>query len=826
MPFWSIHRRDRQVPVRLANGQPARDADGKTVYRPEGSAVLASAALVSKEQVRSVVSRKADWQRDAWDLYDTVTELRFGVSWISNACSRARLYVGRIDPDGSSAPVPLDGNPQDGKPADLSVLNALAPLEELSGGQLGQSEMLRRIAIHLNVPGESYLVGFDDPTQDGPETRRWLVCSGDEIQSTGSGARLSSPDMPGEYIDIDPAASTILRIWRPHPRYAHQADSPIIGLRQPLRELVDLSAHITASAESRLAGAGVLFVPDELTTPHPEQSEGVNPLHPDPFTASLIEAMAAPLKNRDSASAVVPLVVRGPAEKGKELKHLSFSTDLDANVQTLRESAIRRVATGMDMPPEILVGLGDSNHWCLPVDAEILTRTGWMTHDQLTLGQQVATLNTATGQQQWQPLEGAQAFPITTEPMLRLLGPGHHSLSTMNHRWPVLRDGQLTMTTSSDLRPEDELITPGEDSGLALVPVSSLSPTTLPYTGTVWCPTTPNGTWLARYRGNVFYTGNSAWQIEESAIKLHIEPLLGLICDSLTTHFLRPALKAMGEQSWSKYAIWYDVTGLTMRPNRAPEAAQALEAGLIGKDAARREMGFAAEDKPSEDESIRSLVTDIVKAAPTLAPSLLPFLGIRIPETAAAAAAAEAATANPAAAGAAPTVRALPAARPGQPPAAPSAPARPAARPGGPGTAQDAPRTPPTRSDLARAMATRPRPQPDTWRTRCLDMAVRRALSRAGQYLLRSTPRAERARLQQMRPDAIHLTLHPDPQAFDQMLANAYTEFHDSTPGETCLHQAVDAYVRALLLAREPHHSDYLDRALAQYGCDTEPAHA
>jgi hypothetical protein len=35
------------------------------------------------------------------------------------------------------------------------------------------------------------------------------------------------------------------------------------------------------------------------------------------------------------------------------------------------------------------------------------------------------------------------------------------------------------------------------------------------YTGTIWCPTTPNGTWLARREGTVFYTGTSAWQIED-----------------------------------------------------------------------------------------------------------------------------------------------------------------------------------------------------------------------------------------------------------------------------------------------------------------------
>lgn len=34
----------------------------------------------------------------------------------------------------------------------------------------------------------------------------------------------------------------------------------------------------------------------------------------------------------------------------------------------------------------------------------------------------------------------------------------------------------------------------------------------VPYTGTIWCPTTTNGTWLARRRGTVYYTGNSMFK--------------------------------------------------------------------------------------------------------------------------------------------------------------------------------------------------------------------------------------------------------------------------------------------------------------------------
>lgn len=694
MPFWSIHRRPKHL-IR-------RDRAGRVIaHQVAGSTVMASAALVSKAQVRTVVGRKQDWQRDAWDLYDTVTELRFGVSWIANACSRARLYVGQIDPDGSSEPTPVDLSADEETGAvDLEAQQAVAVLDELGGGQLGQAEMLRRLAIHLNVPGESYLIGFDEAeaeterdaygqeainvvvSDEGESGRRWLVCSADELQSTGSGLKVVSPDMPNEYIDIDPEQSTILRIWRPHPRVGYNPDSPLLALRQPLRELVDLSAHITASAESRLAGAGVLFVPDELTTPNPEQSEGVNPLHPDAFTAALIEAMAAPLKNRDSASAVVPLVVRGPADKGKELKHISFSTKLDENVQELRESAIRRVATGMDMPPEVLTGLGDSNHW-------------------------------------------------------------------------------------------------------------------------------------------------SAWQVEESAIKLHIEPLLGLICDSLTTNLLRPALKALGVQGWQKYAVWYDTGELTMRPNRAPEADTAFANQVISDAAYLRELGFSEEDSPDESERARRLMERVALTNANLAPYLLPRLGIPLPPEAIAAAT--------------PQGTQAPLGNPTNVSRIGGGPGTPGASPGGPAGRAGGRNNPPqagasrqgavTRDSLERAMtaaarppALEPAPLHGDWRTRCLDMAVRRALSRAGQFLIRATPRAQRAQLQQLPPEQIHLTLHADPDQLDQMLRGAYAEFQESTPNEPCLHRAVDHYVRALLLAREEHHADYLDRAVAQFQCDGEGA--
>lgn len=71
----------------------------------------------------------------------------------------------------------------------------------------------------------------------------------------------------------------------------------------------------------------------------------------------------------------------------------------------------------------------------------------------------------------------------------------------------------------------------------------------VPYKGTVWCPTTPNGTWLARRNGSVFWTGNSAGAAGDDSIKLvkvmarGMESRRHMIRRSLEKHVFRPLLE-------------------------------------------------------------------------------------------------------------------------------------------------------------------------------------------------------------------------------------------------------------------------------------------
>jgi hypothetical protein len=79
----------------------------------------------------------------------------------------------------------------------------------------------------------------------------------------------------------------------------------------------------------------------------------------------------------------------------------------------------------------------DPPYVCASLDTEILTQRGWQTHDHVNVGEPVLTINRDTGAAEWQPLLGADTYPSGGR-LVSMAGASHSSLTTPNHRWPVL----------------------------------------------------------------------------------------------------------------------------------------------------------------------------------------------------------------------------------------------------------------------------------------------------------------------------------------------------------------------------------------------------
>lgn len=334
------------------------------------NSLVASAQVISSPNgnvTKSSVTHHKGWQNDAWDYYDTIGELRFGVSWISNAMSRVNLVAARPPLASGDEPMPIDLEDEGITDAERRAAEIVSMMAH---GASGQGQMLGSFGLHLSVVGICYLVvepPLDDPTSDVFDT--WEVLSAEQLREGQTGIEVRTGER--EWRMVHPNA-VIVKVWRKHPRRSWEADAPTHGVLSVLNEIDLLSKHIQASAQSRLAGAGLLAIPAEAVFPDGQGGQSAQQVDPDDqdttppqdnFVDSLVEAMTVPLTDRGSAASVVPLVIKVPGELVDKIKHISFSTPFDNQARELLDNAVRRLALGMDIPPEILTGTSAMNHW-------------------------------------------------------------------------------------------------------------------------------------------------------------------------------------------------------------------------------------------------------------------------------------------------------------------------------------------------------------------------------------------------------------------------------------------------------------------------------
>lgn len=311
--------------------------------RPKYNALVASAEMIRGAQLSE---RKSDAavarNQEVWAYYDTLGELSFGVTWFANTLSRLRLTAAQKQPGGEEPKIITDGP-------------AAELVSSIADGIGGQSRLLWAFGNFLPLTGDMYLVG-----QTNDEKTEWRAYPPDCIRAKGrkGGEITEVRTNESEWTPL-PIESHITRIWREHPRFWWRAQSPARTALTIMSELELINRHIAATLQSRLAGAGILVVPTEITfAPSPTHADA-----PDPFVAELIDVMTTPISDPGSASAVVPMVVRIPGQFADAMKHIKFETLLDRQTLKMRDSAINRLATTLDLPAEILLGLGGTNHW-------------------------------------------------------------------------------------------------------------------------------------------------------------------------------------------------------------------------------------------------------------------------------------------------------------------------------------------------------------------------------------------------------------------------------------------------------------------------------
>lgn len=350
--------------------------------RPQ--ALVAAGVRISPEEEPPAVDAAASqrlllqaWQWQSFRYYDSIGEIRYSAQFYARSLQNLRLFVGRKGPDGEIEELKLTDTPD--------AHEILDDVQDPGGGRAG---MLRSYGQLKWIIGEGYML-VTPPRVDEGTRNSWEFVSPAELQVLDGGGMLRQ-QAPGlsqrqiKYVTADvwepdtPDTGVVYRYHQPHPMFSASADAPMRGVLLLCDELERLTAAVRARAVSRMAGAGILKVPDEISPPPPEPVGDEDPQE-DIFLRDLIQASVSPITDPGTASAVVPMIVRGPAEFLKELDHLQIHDPRETYPEeALRSECIRRIALSLDFPPEVLLGVSDVNNW----NAWQIDEQTWKTHLQ------------------------------------------------------------------------------------------------------------------------------------------------------------------------------------------------------------------------------------------------------------------------------------------------------------------------------------------------------------------------------------------------------------------------------------------------------------
>lgn len=363
------------LPLGYAPAQPA-------VYsapRPL-TAAAAQVRLNDKGEAETFRQRRqaysSAWQQEAWEYYDAIGEIKYAFNLVASVVSRIRIYAAVVE-NPAQTPVPVRNSTTIDRRLAAAAERALSRLDSAYGGQAG---LLRDAALNINVAGECYLVQMPERIGSGiPES--WDIRSVDEVQVdqrnnySVAGRRdlltnkAATSGLSNSLVSLPPSAF-VGRIWRAHPRFSEEADSSMRGLLDLCAELLLLNRTFRATARSRL-NAGALYLPDGLSvaaSPDPDYPyDDETDLNPgvtqeetaDEFEDQLIDAMTTPIRDEDSASAVVPLIIRGPAELGDKIKQFKFERSFDPALAQRADRVLERIMQGLDVPKDVVTGLAN-----------------------------------------------------------------------------------------------------------------------------------------------------------------------------------------------------------------------------------------------------------------------------------------------------------------------------------------------------------------------------------------------------------------------------------------------------------------------------------
>lgn len=324
------------------------------------TAASAPVDLKNAGTVKQSLAKSQSWQEEAWAYYDEVPEVKFGVNFIGNGLSKVVFFAATRTVDGAIIAV---NNAESPLVSSQIAVQAEFEVSRLKSDMSGQGELNRLAAINLEIPGEFYLFGkgeiVDPNTLEVQRIETWDVISTDSVRSsneTDAEGRpvvkvKDDPDQKEPYI-VDADTDTLIRAFMRHPHWKNRAESYMRALLTDCQTLVALNNQVLAESRSRM-NAGLLLVPKEATF-----QASTKPGDANQFTTDLVDALTTPVHDPSDVRTLVPPIIRAPGDQltADKFRRLDLSRSTDENVDNRIKDRINRVARGLNVPVEVVMG--------------------------------------------------------------------------------------------------------------------------------------------------------------------------------------------------------------------------------------------------------------------------------------------------------------------------------------------------------------------------------------------------------------------------------------------------------------------------------------
>lgn len=318
--------------------------------------VASQATIADARQNRSLIGR----QQRAWRYYGlpkenthssgdvdgmsaAIGEVRYVVGWMAEQMSRLRWLV-TINGEDSWSVVTPDGE-------EISTADVDDDGEAFEDQAAASQQLLR-------------IVGWDDETVRQITTNLFVAGALDYVADPGpGGSDQPDPDMWQVVSTIRPDREKILKralfsvkgLW-PHAADPNEPDAPLFGVLDVCATIEWLSKLSWSQSANRVAMNGWLAVADGL-----EFGDGGD------FYVRMNQITRAIM--RDPMMGASPAVLRGakeltePGAGGgpKGMSYLIPNRPYDATIDRRLQHAIQRLAYGLPIPPEILLGMTATN---------------------------------------------------------------------------------------------------------------------------------------------------------------------------------------------------------------------------------------------------------------------------------------------------------------------------------------------------------------------------------------------------------------------------------------------------------------------------------